>query len=197
MIGQLKNIIGKLKYGDKWIDKQLESSPYFVRWKEVQKCIKNAKAYDDWKAVQNLYIQLQWLVSINEYEFDESVERKRSEKLSWQIRPKYEVIKEFDTKSIQNSVYLNFRKIDLIVPGIYEIENKLHEKFALDVAVDYETVIRHTKFDGLAIEEKSLSFPKPFIHKTLSFFKLFCTWDKHGVTTDYAEELIERLNEFN
>jgi hypothetical protein len=196
MINELTNIFSKIRYGNKWAEKRLEVCPYFVKWREIQKNIKNAQAYDDWRNIQQLSIQLQWLVSIADYEFDQKVKEIRREKLSLAHIPLIKALQQLDAKEIRNQIYLKFEKDNFAVPNIFEVHNEHHQKFAFDVVADYETVIRKTKFEGLPVAERSLSFPKEFIHRTLSFFHLFCTWESHGVAPDYAIELRDRLVEF-
>lgn len=196
MLTQIKNIIGRIRHGEAWNEKRLEKCAYFIKWKQIQSDIKNAKAYNDRKTIQNYSINLQWLVSINEFAFDERIETIRAGNAYWLRQPNYKWTEGLDTKEIQNTIYLTFMEQDLEPPVTFDIKNKLHRKFAFDISADFEKVVHQTRFDNLPIEENSLSFPKQYIENALSFFSHFCNNKEYNLTIDYVEELKDRLNKF-
>lgn len=198
MLKQLRSIYQKFRNEEKWIAKRLEQCPYNMKWKQIQNDIKNTKTYNDLIAIQRLHIDLQWLASIREFDYDNEVIeiRKKENFYYWANRPKYELHKGLDSKKIYNTIDLRYKENDLIAPLVFDLNNDKHKFFAWNIASDLETIVRQTKNEGLAIEEKNLSFPKQFIYNSLTFFSLYCTYDKYYVDSDYALELRDTLEKF-
>lgn len=198
MLKQLLSLYQKFRNEEVWVAKQVAQSPYKLKWQQIQNDIKNAKTYNDFIAIQNLHVDLQWLVSIREFDYNnEVIEIRKNENFSyWANKPMYELHKGLDSKKIHNTIYLRYKEKDLAVPYVFDLNEEKHKSFVSDIATDFETIVRQTKFDGLAIEEKNLLFPKQFIYKALTFFSLFCTYEKYSCDPDYALELRDTLEKF-
>lgn len=198
MLKQLLSLYQKFNNEEAWIAKKVEQCPYNSKWRQIQNDIKNAKSYSDFIAIQRLHVDLQWLVSIREFDYNnEVIEIRKKENLAyWANKPMYELHKGLDSKKINNTIYLRYKQNDLVAPTIFDLKNEKHKSFVFDIASDFETIVRKTKVDGLAIEEKNLSFPKQFTYNALTFFSVFCTYEKHYIDPDYAIELRDNLEKF-
>lgn len=199
MIKQILDIFQQLKNKEKWNLKQLENCAYNVKWRQIQDNIETAKKSNDFIKIQNLHVELQWLVSIRKFDFENEVVtiRQKEDYTYWATQPKFKFYEGLDTKKIQNMIDMRYNKKDLIPPITFELTNEKHKAFVLDVITDFETINRQTKFDGLPIEEKSLSFPKKYTYDSLTFFSLYCTYEQYYIEPDYALELRNALEKFN
>jgi hypothetical protein len=198
MLKQLLGLYQKFSNEEAWIAKKVEQCPYNIKWKQIQNDIKNAKTYNDFMAIQKIHVDLQWLVSIREFDYNnEVIEIRKNENFAyWANKPMYELHKGLDSKKINNTIYLRYKQNDLVAPSVFDLKNEKHKSFVFDIASDFETIVRQTKVDGLAIEEKNLSLPKQFIYNALTFFSIFCTYEKHYIDPDYALELRDTLEKF-
>lgn len=198
MLKKLLSLYQKFSNEEAWIAKKVEQCPYHLKWRQIQNDIKNAKTYNDFIAIQRLHVDLQWLVSIHEFDYNnEVIEIRKNENFAyWANKPMYELHKGIDSKKINNTIYLRYKQNDLVAPSVFDLKNEKHKSFVCDIATDFETIVGQTKVDGLAIEEKNLSFPKQFIYNALTFFSLFCTYEKYYVAPDYALELRDTLEKF-
>lgn len=175
MLKQLLSLYQKFRNEEAWVEKKVTQSPYLLKWQQIQTDIENAKKYEDFIALQNLYVDLQWLVSIRKFDYNNEVIeiRKKENFFYWANKPMYELQKGLDAKKNHNTIYLRYKENDLVAPFVFDLGEEKHKSFVADIATDFETIVRQTKFEGLAIEEKNLPFPKQFIYKSLTFFLFF------------------------
>ena len=181
---------------------KINKSPYLLKWKQLVNEIANAEKYNDWRVTQNLRKELQWLVSINTYVYNEEIKKRNlnSSSLSERIQANlYRETNSMDTVEIQNSVYLKFKESDIVSPAVFGIENPWHKQYAEDIASDFEKNLYKAKSNQPPYLESSLLLPREFIYNALSFFAICrqnLEYKKDGIDSDYIEELQNKLGYF-
>lgn len=175
-----------------------KENPYTSKWNQIQDEIKNCKQNGDFLKLQELHIELQWLVTIRDFDYNERVLqiRKDEDCMKWANKPVFELHKGIDSKKVFDQVISKYKKEDLVSPRIFDKKNEKHRAFGLDVGRDCEVIMRKTKFEDLPMKQEKLSFPKPFIYNALTFLSEYCNYDQHYIEPDYVIEIRELMEEF-
>lgn len=177
---------------NQWLDYKIKSSKMSQKWETTRSDIKKAKSYQDWRTVQKLQAELLWLKTLWNFERDYRLSLKFPIKLFATSNR----LDSMENKEMEKDVYCKFREKDFVIPISFDASKDLHKKFGEEVAMDFESIIRQSKFEGLAVCEESLPFPKDFINSTLLFYKTYCKSYSQVIDTEYVEEMRISLQSF-
>lgn len=172
-----------------------EKTPFFLKWTNIQQKIVLAKTYNDFKALQNLREELQWMVSLYNFHFKKELSNFHYANSNFGALLVGKTSDD-DKSEVEKIIYRKLKIQDFEIPQVFDINNSLHYNFCEDITADLERVIFRTLENNENFEEKNLIQSKEFIHKALSFLEHCDHSNNKYVDKEYFNELKLKLKKF-
>jgi hypothetical protein len=187
-----------------WRDWRKNRSHYLKARKTVLRELDIARSYGDWMAIQRLNKEFVWLEAIFEIEYKKAKLKEANGILAERERyippsdmQKF-ILQNVDGKEVAYDVMLNFKKRDVLAPGIFDLENEWHQHYVFEISRYFEVTVGKCRSGEVEYLEYNLEIDKHLTSMALNCVikliesRIIDDW----LEVDYLRELKEELEFF-